>query len=268
MTTIPTLGFGTWLRDDDAAYRTTLWAFEAGYRHIDTAEGYGNEKGVGRAIAASGLTRTEMFITTKVAPENLGPGQVRSHAKTSLEKLGLEKVDMLLCHWPSLKDRYTVPSYMTQFAEVQDEGLALAIGVSNFTRRHLAAALETLGSRPIATNQVECHVLFQNRPAVDEARKHAIPITAYCPLARGALAGNATLAAIGERHGATVEQVALAFLLAEGHIVIPASSNQDRIKANFAALNVKMSAEDVASIRKLDEGRRLVSGSWAPEWDS
>ncbi len=264
---IPQLGFGTWNRDGDEAYTTTLWALEAGYRHIDTAEGYRNEEHVGRAIADSGLKRTDVFITTKVAPESYAPGQIMPHVKKSLEKLRTEKVDLLLLHWPSIKDQYDIHDYMAQFAEVYDAGLAHSIGVSNFTKKYLDAAVKLLGDRPITTNQVECHVLLQNHVIVDYTRAKGISTTAYCPLARGALAGHPALSAIGKRLDATVEQVALAFLLAEDHIVIPSSSNRERIKTNFKALDVVLTADDIATIRTLDENRRLVNGDWCPVWD-
>lgn len=265
---IPQLGFGTWNRNGDEACNTTLWALEAGYRHIDTAEGYNNEEHVGRAIAESGLRRDEVFITTKVAPESYAPGQIMPHVKASLEKLRTGKVDLLLLHWPSVKDQYDINDYMAQFAEVYDAGLAHHIGVSNFTKKYLDAAIRLLGNRPITTNQVEIHVLMQNRIIVDYTRSKGISTTAYSPLARGAVSDNATLQVIGEKYNATAEQIALAFLLAEGHVVIPSSSNRQRIASNFKARDIALSTDEIASIRTLDEGRRLVNGSWCPVWDT
>ena len=264
---IPQLGYGTWNHMGDAAYNGVRAALEVGYRHIDGAEGYNNEEFVGKAIADSGVPRSEIFITTKVAPENFGPGQVMPHARASLEKLRVDKVDLLLLHWPSIKDQYDVNDYVQQFAEVYDAGFATHIGVSNFTKKYLDAALRILGKRPLITNQIEIHVLMQNRLAVDYTRSHGISTTAYCPLARGALAGNPTLSSIAKRHGATVEQVALAFLMAEGHVVIPSSSNPERIALNFKATDVSLNADEIATIRNLDEGRRLVNGAWCPVWD-
>lgn len=264
---IPRMGYGTWNRNGDDAYNGVRWALEAGYRHIDTAEGYQNEAEVGRAIAESGIKRDEIFLTTKVAPENLGPGQVMPHAKASLEKLRTQHVDLLLVHWPAVKDVYAIEDYMAQFAEVQDAGLARHIGVSNFTKRHLDSALRILGKRPIATNQVEIHVLMQNRPIVDHTATKGIPLTAYSPLARGAVSKLPLLLKIGQAHNATAEQIALAFLLAEGHIVIPSSSSKARITANFAANNIALSADEVRQIRGLDAGKRLVNGAWCPVWD-
>ena len=264
---MPQIGFGTWKRDGDEAQRTVLWALEAGYRSIDTAEAYGNETEVGRAIAGS-LPRDEIFLTTKVSPEHLGPGQVRPHVEASRDRLGVGHVDLLLIHWPAIDDAFAIEDYLGQLAEVQDAGLTRHIGVSNFTRRHVDRALELLGDRRITTNQVEIHVFMQNRPIVDHCQAKGIPLTAYSPLARGAVADDATVKRIAEAHGATPGQVALAFLMAEGHAVIPTSSNRDRIRENLAAQELDLTQEDMQALRGLDRGMRLVDGAWAPEWDA
>jgi 2,5-diketo-D-gluconate reductase B len=264
---IPQMGFGTWKRSGVDGYREVLTALEVGYRHIDTAEAYDNEGDVGRALAEFGLPRRDVFVTTKVAPENLGPKQVRPHVMASLKKLRLEKVDLLLVHWPSINDRYDVREYMAQFASVQDEGLATHIGVSNFTKWHLAAALDVFGARPIVTNQVEIHPLFQNRIIVEHCRTLGIPLTAYSPLARGAVNDNPAIQTIAKQHGASCGQVALAFLMAEGHIVIPTSSNRARMAENLAATTVQLSEDDMTALRAITDDRRLVNGSWAPKWD-
>ncbi len=265
---MPQIGFGTWKRNGDEAQRTVLWALEAGYRHVDTAEGYGNETEVGRAINGCDLPRDDIFLTTKVSPEHLGPGEIRPHVVASLDRLGVDRVDLLLIHWPSIGDEYEMEDYLGQLAEVNDEGLATHIGVSNFTKRHIDRALEILGERPIATNQVEIHAFMQNRPIVEHCQAKGIPLTAYSPLARGEVADDATLQQIAEAHGATPGQVALAFLMAEGHAVIPTSSKRERIAENLAASDLTLSADDMQTIRGLDRGERLVDGAWAPEWDA
>jgi 2,5-diketo-D-gluconate reductase B len=268
MQDMPRIGFGTWKRAGEGGYREVLTALEVGYRHIDTAEAYDNEEEVGKALAASGLAREAVFITSKVAPEHLGPGRIASHLRASLDKLGLDQLDLYLVHWPSLQDRYDVADYVRQMMALQDQGLCRHIGVSNFTKRHLAQALEVLGSRPLATHQVEVHPLFQNRLMRDHCRGLGLPLTAYSPLARGAVNDSAVLQTIAKRTGATPGQVALAFLLAEGHSVIPTSSNRQRMAENLAAGALQLSDADMAAIRALDEGRRLVNGSWAPAWDT
>ena len=267
MKSLPQFGFGTWNHPEDETYKIVRAALDIGYRHLDTAEMYGNERAVGRAIKDSGVSRDEIFITTKVAPENFGPGQIIKHARSSMDKLGIAKADLYLLHWPSPQDKYDADDYVTQLGGVQDAGLATQIGVSNFTRKYLDVALRILGPHRITTNQVECHVLMQNRPIVDYTKSKGISITAYCPLARGHLSESAGLVAIAKSLGASPEQVGLAFLMAEGHIVIPSSSKRERIQSNWDAQEVKLTEEQVAAIRMLDENRRLVNGSWCPVWD-
>lgn len=264
---IPQMGYGSWNRPGDECTSLVRMALEAGYRHIDTAEGYNNEEFVGKGIAESGIKRDDIFITTKVAPEHLGPGQVMPHVKISLEKLRLEQVDLLLVHWPSIKDVYDIKDYMAQMADIYDKGLAKHIGVSNFTKRHLEQAMSVLGDRPITTNQVEIHPLMQNRIIVDYTHAKNISTTAYSPLARGAVNTNETLVNIGKQHNATPSQIALAFLMAEGHIVIPSSGSKQRIEENFAAQNIELSTKEIAAIRGIDAGLRLVNGAWCPVWD-
>lgn len=265
---IPQMGYGTWNRPGDEAYNGVVWAIEAGCRHIDTAQGYNNEDEVGRAIKDSGVARNDLWVTTKVAPENYGPGEVMRTAKESLEKLQMDKVDLMLLHWPSPHDEYTMESYMSQFAEVFDAGMAKNIGVSNFTIPLLTKAIELLGDRKIITNQCEIHVYMQNRPIVDHCKSIGIPMTAYSPLARGAVVGDELLAEIGKAHDATGEQIALAFLMAEGHIVIPSSGKKERIITNFAARQIDLSQDEVVRLRGLEKGMRLVNGDWTPTWDA
>ena len=142
---IPPIGFGTYKHLGDICLRSVSDALEIGYRHIDTAEMYGNEREVGKAIAASAVKRSDIWITTKVPAEALGPGQVLPHAKTSLERLGVDKVDLLLIHWPSIGDQYVAEDYIAQLGEVKAQGLATQIGVSNFTKKYIDIALRVLG---------------------------------------------------------------------------------------------------------------------------
>ena len=264
---IPAMGYGTWTRNGEEATKSVTWALEAGCRHIDTAQGYGNEAEVGGAIQQSGISRDEIFITTKVAPDNYGPGELRPSVEQSLEKLRVDQVDLLLLHWPSPRNEHPLPSYVAQFAEVFDAGMAKAIGVSNFTIPLITEATALLGDRKIVTNQVEIHVYMQNRKIVDHCRSIGVSTTAYCPLARGEVIGDPVLAEIGAAHDASGTQVALAFLLAEGHVVIPSSGKQDRIAANFAARNIELNAGEMQRLRGLDRNQRLVNGDWCPVWD-
>ncbi len=265
---IPTIGYGTWNRPGDEGYQGTLTALEAGYRHLDCAEGYENEEFVGRAIADFALPRDQLWVTTKVAPENFGPGQVRPHVEASLEKLGVGPVDLLLLHYPSIKDEYEIEDYMAQLAAVYDAGLCRHIGVSNFTKPYMDKALDLLGDRPILTNQVELHVYLHNAPIVDYCNAKGIRLTAYSPLARGAVCDDPVLIRIGDALGATSSQIALAWLVAKGHVVIPSSGNPQRIKENLAAGDLVLTAEQIAEIDGLDRDMRLVNGPWCPVWDA
>lgn len=264
---IPQMGFGTWQREGVACFRGVMDALDIGYRHIDTAEGYENEEFVGTALAESGVPRNEIWVTTKVAPESFGPGQVRPHVEASLEKLRLEKVDLLLLHYPSIGDEYDIEDYMAQFVEVWDAGLTRHLGVSNFTVPYIDRALELLGDRPIFTNQVELHPYLANHTIVDHCRAKGIPLTAYSPLARGRVAEDPVLAEIAETHGATPAQVALAWLMAEGYVVIPSAGSRERIAENFAAQELALTETELKRVAGLDKGMRLVDGPWCPKWD-
>ncbi|URK86917.1 aldo/keto reductase [Rhizobium sp. RCAM05350] len=264
---IPQMGYGTWNRSVDEAYQGVIWALEAGCQHIDTAQGYNNEQGVARGIKDAGVPRSEIFITTKVKPENYGPGVVMPSVRESLEKLQTNQVDLLLLHWPSPHNKYPLADYVGQLAEVFDAGLAKWIGVSNFTKEMIDESIRLLGDRTIITNQVECHVYMQNRPIIDHCETLGIAVTAYSPLARGAVVGDPVLEEIGKAHGATGEQVALAFLTAKGHIVIPSSSKQDRIILNFEARKITLTPAEIKRIEGLEKGMRLVNGDWCPVWD-
>ena len=267
MKSIPQIGYGTWNRPGEIAYRGSLAALEEGYRHLDCAEGYENEEFVGRAISDSGLPREDLWITTKVAPESFGPGQVRPHVEASLDKLGVGPVDLLLLHYPSINDEYAIKDYMAQFAEVYDAGLCRNLGVSNFTIRYMDAALRLLGDRPILTNQVELHVFLHNQPIVDHCASLGVRMTAYSPLARGAVSTNPVLKDIGGELGATPEQIALAWLLAKGYAVIPSAGSPDRISQNLKAAELTLSADQLARLDALDRDMRLVNGPWCPTWD-
>ncbi|MET3600249.1 aldo/keto reductase [Martelella mangrovi] len=264
---IPQIGFGTWRRRGDEAYRTVLAALEAGYRHIDTAQAYDNEAEVGRALADSGLKPGDVFVTTKVWIDNYDEGTFRKSVEESLDKLRRDKVDLLLLHWPGRAGGPAFEDYIGRLAEVHDAGLAAQIGVSNFTRALMDKAAGLLGDRKIAANQVECHVFHQNRLVADYCDKNGIAFTAYSPLAQGKIAGDLVLKAIGEAHGVSEGEIALAFLMAEGHVVIPTSSKPERVKSNLAAADIVLSDDEIGRIRSLDRGERLINPEWAPDWD-
>jgi 2,5-diketo-D-gluconate reductase B len=263
---IPQLGFGTWKRAGEDGSRAILQALDVGFRHIDTATAYDNEKDVGLALKQSGLPRQELFITTKVWPDNFGSGQVLQSAGRSLEKLGLDHVDLLLLHWPS-RD-HDMGKVIEELAKAQEKGFARSIGVSNFNRALLAEAISILGADRITTNQIEIHPLFQNTSMVAHMHGLGIAATAYSPLARGAIIGHPVLERIAKAHGASVGQIALAFLMAEGHVVIPTSTSPQRMAENFASQHITLGHEDITSLRAIDENRRMVDWHLSPDWNA
>ena len=268
MKSIPRIGYGTWNRPGETAFQGVHTALETGYRHLDCAEGYENEEFVGRAIAEFGLPRNELWVTTKVAPESFAPGQIRPHVEASIEKLGVGPVDLLLLHYPSIKDEYDIEDYMAQFTDVYDEGLCRNIGVSNFSKSYIDKAVELLGDRVLLTNQVELHVFLHNTPIVEHCASNDIQMTAYSPLARGAVIDNQTLRVIGERVGGTAAQVALAWLLAKGYIVVPSAGSLPKIAENLAAADIILTDKQVDEIDELNSNMRLVDGPWCPVWDA
>ncbi len=264
---IPALGYGTFRRLGDDAISCVTKALEAGYRHIDTASFYDNEVEVGRAINESGVARGDVFLTTKVWYNSFGPGQFRASLEASLERLGMDYVDLVLIHWPPVEGE-SVTSVIEAAAEAKAAGLARRFGVSNFTKVQIDEAVAAVGAGEIATNQVEMNVKFQNRTIAEHCNALGIVMTAYQPLILGDAGDTPDVARIAKRHNATGAQVALAWLLAKGHIAIPSSSNAGRIEENLQAANVALTAGDLIDLDQLDTGVRRVDPAWAPVWDA
>jgi 2,5-diketo-D-gluconate reductase B len=264
---IPKLGLGTYGRTGDAGIEAMLKAIEIGYRHIDTAQSYDTEKQVGEAVRRSGLRRSEFFVTTKVADTQLDKAQFMPSVERSLETLGLDQVDLLLIHWPSQNDAVPFEDYMLDLAEAKARGHARLIGVSNYPIAHLERSRALLGEAAIATDQVEIHPYLQIPRLRDYARRRGLPLTAYQPLVKGEVSRDPVLASIGEQHGVAAAAVALAFLMTEGHIVIPASSSEANLRANFSALEVMLSHAEMAAIRAVDRGYRRINPAKSPAWD-
>lgn len=264
---IPRLGLGTYGRTGEAGTAAMLKAIEIGYRHLDTAQSYDTERQVGEAVRRSGLPRAEVFVTTKVADTHLDKAQFMDSVQRSIDTIGLGAVDLLLIHWPVKEEVVPFEDYMLALADAQRRGFTRLIGVSNFPIALLQRAAALLGPGAIATNQVEIHPFLQARRLVAHARSVGLPLTAYQPLAKGEVAGDPVLNRIAERHGVTSSAVALAFLMAEGHIVIPASSSEANLRANFRATGVSLDDADMAAIRPLDRGYRRIDPAKSPAWD-
>lgn len=250
--TIPQLGFGVWQVQDDVAERVVTEAFEAGYRHIDTARIYGNEAGVGRAIKASGLSPEELFITTKIWNADHGYDNALRAFDASMERLGLDTLDLLLIHWLVPAKGKHVETWKA-LVELQKQGRVKSIGVSNFSIPALDEIVAETGVSPVI-HQLETHPHFQQREIAAYEAKHNILHESYSPLGSGkGLLDEPVFAEIGARAGATPAQVVIAWHLAKGFVVIPKSVTSARIRENFEAVNVTLSAEDIALIDALDK---------------
>jgi len=262
---LPRLGLGTFRMQGDACRAAVESALALGYRHIDTAEMYGNEDAIGAAIAAAGIARKDLHVTTKVWNENLAPDAIRRAFDMSLKKLGLDHIDLYLVHWPA--KNMNLPAMFETLLRLKGEGRTRAIGVANFNIALLKSVVEEIKA-PIACNQVEYHVMLDQTPLRKYLAAKAIPLVAYCPLAQGRTASNETLAAIGRKHGASAAQVALKWLLdQDGVAAIPKASRRESQRANLDALNVGLDDEDRQAIAALPKDKRCVNPGFAPVWD-
>jgi 2,5-diketo-D-gluconate reductase B len=240
-------------------------ALGLGYRHIDTAEMYGNEDAIGAAIAASRVARGDLHVTTKVWNENLAPDAIRRAFDASLKKLGLDHVDLYLVHWPA--KNMNLPAMFETLLRLKQEGRTRAIGVANFNIALLKTVVEEIKA-PIACNQVEYHVMLDQAPLCKYLVAKSIPLVAYCPLAQGRAASDETLMAIGRKHNASAAQVALKWLLdQDGVAAIPKASRAESQQANLDALKLTLDDADRRAIAALPKDRRCVSPGFAPAWD-
>jgi 2,5-diketo-D-gluconate reductase B len=263
---IPRLGFGTFRMPGVESQPVVESAIALGFRHIDTAAMYENETAVGAALAASGVKRDELFVTTKVWHDQLSPDALRRAFDLSLGKLRLDYVDLYMIHWPT-RD-IDIAASLEALMQLRQRGLTLAIGVCNFNLPMIRRAVEEIGA-PIAAHQVEYHAFLSQTPMLAYLRSKAIPLTAYAPLAQGRAANDPTLAAIGRKHGATAAQVAIAWLLDQhGVIAIPKAGRPESQKANLDALGIRLDDEDRAAIATLPKDQRFVRPPFAPEWDA
>jgi 2,5-diketo-D-gluconate reductase B len=262
---LPRLGLGTFRLQGDACRAAVESALGLGYRHIDTAEMYGNEDAIGPAIAASGVARKDLHVTTKVWNENLVPDAIRKAFDTSLKKLKLDHVDLYLVHWPSPDMK--LPAVLETLMKLKQEGRTRAIGVANFNIALLKQAVEEIKA-PIACNQIEYHVMLDQTPIRKYMAAKSIPLVAYCPLAQGRAASNEALLAIGRKHNASAAQVALKWLLdQDGVAAIPKASRAESQKANLGALKVRLDDDDRKAIAALPKDQRFVKPGFSPVWD-
>src|ERR1700719_2152980 len=233
---LPRLGLGTFRMQGDACRAAVESALALGYRHIDTAEMYGNEEAIGAAIAASKIARKDLHVTTKVWNENLAPDAIRRAFDASLKKLRLDQIDLYLVHWAARN--MNLPVMFETLMKLKQEGRSRAIGVANFNVALLKTVVEEIRA-PIACNQVEYHVMLDQTRLRQYLAAKSIPLVAYCPLAQGKVSSDETLAAIGRKHGASAAQVALRWLLErDGVAAIPKASRSESQQANLDALHL------------------------------
>ncbi|MFE6688588.1 aldo/keto reductase [Streptomyces sp. NPDC057743] len=254
--TMPQLGYGVWQIPDEEAFTAVGHALEAGYRSIDTAAIYGNEEGTGKALAASGLAREELFVTTKLWNSEQGYDSTLRAFDASLDKLGLEYVDLYLIHWP-LPARDTYVDTYKAFEKIYADGRAKAIGVSNFLPAHLERLLGETSIVP-AVNQIELHPQLQQAESRAFHAQHGIATEAWSPLGQGkGLLTDATVTKVAEKHGKTPAQVVLRWHLQLGNVVIPKSATPSRIRENFDVFGFELDDADLAALAGLDSGTRL-----------
>ena len=262
---LPRLGLGTYRMQGDVCRAAVESALALGYRHIDTAEMYGNEDAIGAAIAAAKVARKELHVTTKVWNENLAPDAIRRSFDASLKKLRLDHVDLYLVHWPA--KNMNLPALFETLLRLKQEGRTRAIGVANFNIALLKTVVEEIKA-PIACNQIEYHVMLDQTKLRKYLAAKSIPLVAYCPLAQGRVASDETLIAIGRKHGASAAQVALKWLLdQDGVAAIPKTSRKESQKANLDAQNIGLDDEDLKAIAGLLKDKRCVNPGFAPAWD-
>jgi 2,5-diketo-D-gluconate reductase A len=254
-TSIPQFGLGVWQVPAAETERVVADALEIGYRHIDTAQMYGNEEGVGAAVAASGLAREDLYVTTKLNNGNHAPAEAKESLRVSLDKLGLEQVDLFLIHWP-LPTRYD-GDFLSTWAtllELRDAGLTRSVGVSNFQPDHLDLIVEKSGQVP-AVNQVEVHPYFGNEAARAATARHGAHVEAWSPLGQGGgELDDPVVAKLAEQHGRTPAQVLLRWALDRGDIVFPKSVSKARLAENFEVFDFSLSADEIAELAALDRG--------------
>lgn len=266
--TVPKIGLGTFRLENEVVKASVTNALELGYRAIDTAQIYGNEAAIGEAIAESNINREDLYLTTKIWVENLSKDKVIASLKESLAKLRTDYVDLTLIHWPSPSHAISVKETMLALMKAKELGLTREIGISNFTIELMQEAIDAVGIKNIATNQIELSPFLQNHKVVNWAKAHDLHITSYMTLAYGKALKNEMIQAIAHKHNATAAQVILAWAMQLGYSVIPSSTKRENLASNLQSTTLKLDQDDMLKIATLESNDRLVSPEGlAPEWD-
>jgi len=263
---MPMLGLGTWQNDDPQECTDSVeTALELGYRHVDTAQAYGNEDAVGDGLAAADVTRDDIFLATKVWNANLAADDVHATTAQSLDDLGVDAVDLLYVHWPA--GAYDAEATLGAFDELYDQGKIHNVGVSNFESHHVEEAMEILDA-PLFANQVEIHPFLQQAELREHAAEYDYELVAYSPLARGAVFDSDVLTDIADDHDTSAAQVSLAWLREKGVTAIPKATGRDHIADNWRSLDLELTDEDIDRIDAIDHEDRKVDPDFGPDaWE-
>jgi len=260
---IPALGFGTFRMKGDECTQAVENALKIGYRHLDTAEIYDNEKAVGEGIRSEGIDRKDLFITTKPWMEDLSPDGVRKSLDQSLRDIGVDYVDLWLIHWPNPK--FAVEETLAAMMKEVAQGKVRYVGVSNFPAALFERAAK---AAPVVCNEVEYHPYLAQSKVIAAALKHDALVTAYAPLGMGKCHADVTMAAIGAKYGKSASQVTLRWFMQQSHVgAIPKASGFAHAKENFEIFDFELSSKDMATIHALARGERMIQPDFGPEWD-
>ncbi|MGH6683369.1 MAG: aldo/keto reductase [Pseudolabrys sp.] len=263
---IPQIGLGTMTLTGEAGVKAMKTALELGYRHLDTAAHYGNEKENGEALRASGVKRADVFITTKIRQDDAMPDAFASKLDESLANLQVPQVDLLLIHWPSK----TVPIHLTigALCKAKKDGKTRHVGVSNFTTALLDEAWKAT-TEPLVCNQIEVHPFINQDKLIAACKKHGMAVEAYVPIARGKAPGAEALERIGKAHGKSAAQVSIRYLIDFGLIPLPRSTSPAHLKENLDVFDFKLTPAEMAELKKLNStNMRVVNPPHAPVWDA
>jgi diketogulonate reductase-like aldo/keto reductase len=259
---MPSLGIGTWQNTDpEDCANAVATALETGYRHVDTAQAYGNEESVGEGLARADVPREDVFLATKVWIDELAFDDVLASTAESLERLGVEYVDLLYVHWPA--GAYDPEDTLAAFDELYNEGLIERVGISNFEPDQVTTAIETTDA-PVFANQIECHPLLPRRDLRAHCADHGVEVVAYSPLARGEVFGVPEIEAVAGKHGVSEAQVSLAWLRRKGITAIPKATSEAHVRDNWASRTLELDDADVARIDGVDRRDRQVDPDFAP----
>jgi 2,5-diketo-D-gluconate reductase B len=257
---MPIIGLGTWLLTGKDCYETILTALECGYTHIDTAVAYENEHDIGKAINDSGISREDLFITSKVWYSKLRYKDVIDQCNRSLEYLGTDYLDLLLIHWPNRS--IPLQDTLKAFEELVESRKVRSIGVSNFSIHHIEDAFKST-ALPISVNQVEFHPFLYQRDLLNFLKQNNIMLTAYSPLAHGKIFSDPQFQSISEKSGIKPEILALSWIMSKNCSVIPKASTEEHLKKNIKATQITLTAEIIAQIESIGEQKRVINPSWA-----